>query len=168
MANFFDRFDAAQSRSGNFFDQFDTPSRSPQNVSDDVVMGKPDIGRGRALAIGAGQGVTANFFDEYSGLFEAGKTGNRVADAANPLHALVGLARVGYENLTGKNDPTLSGLITGQQPKGPSTAAYERGRDTARAETRTAQEQYPGTTLAGEVGGAIVNPRGNLGRKGSQ
>src|SRR5262249_14715291 len=125
-----------------------------------------DIGRGTAAGVGFIQGINAKFGDELAGLQAAGGGPTAVLRApvqAGPAAALypylVGLARLGYEKLTGQNDPTMGGVITGEQS---ATSAYEQGRDQFRDLAKTAEEQYPGTTLTGEVGGAIFSPLGKV------
>lgn len=106
---------------------------------------KPDVGQFNAFLSGARQGVTANFGDELSGVSAAaGMPGINVAGI--DTGTLIGLARLGYEYFTGQ--------------KGEATAAYERARDAARAQTAAAQEQYPITTTAGEFAGAVALPVG--------
>lgn len=106
--------------------------------------GYPDIGRGQALATGALQGVTANFGDELSGVMAAGD------NAPAMLRLPVGAARLGAEFGSGQ--------------AGPATDAYEQAREVTRANTQAAQEQYPGTYTAGNIGGAVAVPGGALAR----
>lgn len=103
-----------------------------------------DVGRGTALKEGALSGVSANFRDEIYGLSEA----SGLPAALGGFRAPVGAARMAYESLTGN--------------PGDATQAYERGVEEKRAVQKTAQEQYPGTYLAGEVGGAVALPGGAL------
>lgn len=139
------------------------------------TTGVQDIGRGTALGVGALQGVTGNFGDEISGVLAAGSpvSGDSLpakaidyATSALPTSAIpkfgVGAAKLLYEKLAGKNDPNLSSLITGESPKGGATQKYEEARDYVRDQARAAQEQYPGTYIAGNVGGAIASPISRL------
>ncbi len=109
----------------------------------------PDVGRAGALAIGAGKGLSANFGDELSGLNAA--SGSPIPGIlSGPVPWAVGAARMGYETLTGK--------------PGAATDAYEQERERVRANIRAAEQQYPGTTLTGEVVGSAVIPAGGAAR----
>lgn len=121
---------------------------------------QPPMGAGPAFVTGAAQGATANFGDELSGL-QAAATGGELSTGHPmplPMSAIVGLARLGVERLTGQNDPNLSSLITGEQKKGPGTTAYEQARDKWRATVEQAQRQHPVAYTGGQVTGAIATP----------
>jgi len=104
-----------------------------------------DVGRFTALLRGASSGATFNFADELAGILNSPDyMAGRQGEMAGPLQAIGGLAKLGYETLTGS--------------PGEATKAYEQARDAARQELKTAKEQYPGTTLAGELAGAVAVP----------
>lgn len=109
-----------------------------------------DIGRGTAFMRGTKAGVTANFRDELSGLGAAAGRGGDMTILGLPVGKAVGGVRMGIEALTG-------------QP-GEATAAYEAARDRSRAELKQAEEQYPGTTLAGQIVGSVTLPGGAAAR----
>lgn len=164
----------AEAPAGNPFAEFTTgtpdtppttritvrPEQPPGVVPPEQGQGpeQPPMGAGPAFGVGAAQGVTANFGDELSGLTAAGG-GMRVSP--NPIAALappiMGLARLGWEKLTGQDQP--------QQPdpdqpptKGPGTAAYEQARDKWRATVEQAQRQHPVAYTGGQVAGAVATP----------
>lgn len=110
-----------------------------------TAKASPDIGQGMASRVSAAQGVGANFADELSGVRAAGVKIPGLD--AHPLSMLYGGARLGYEALTGDGD-------------GEATKAYTAERDRVRGLTKTAQEQYPKTAIASEVGGAIAGSIG--------
>ena len=140
----------------------------PGGATPDVVPAKdgkptkPDVGRGAALARGVGQGVTVGLGDELlgasiaSGIPEAiagltgedrnafvrvlGKVIEKPATLASPS---IGALRLLYEQLTGK---------------GEATGRYEEVRDIERERNKTAQEQYPGTYLTGQIAGSLAVP----------
>lgn len=146
---------------------------APQSASgffDDVPMAQkpaaPSISRLDALAEGMRSGVSFNFGDEISGLSRAGQEPvagldeieglteddkRRIQDAMSMTpgtDAIVGLARLGYEYLTGK--------------RGQATQAYERERDAVRKDQEEAQKHYRGTYLTGQIGGSVMAPIGGM------
>lgn len=140
----------------------------PAQVRPGMTAEAPDIGRGTAIALGGLQGITARFGDELAGVAAAGRpiqSNSLAANAVNylsmatPAGAIGTLAR-GAAGLVADyfKNPTMSSLITGQKPKGVSTQAYEEARDYIRNLDKTAQEQYPGSYLTGNIGGAIASP----------
>lgn len=168
----------------NVFDQFDATTRAPANAFDqfDVSAGTRSTSQLGALVEGVKSGASAGFSDEITGALAASgipqyleglsptiRNGVIRALFAHPLIAAAGIAggagvggaRVGYEQLTGENDPTLSSLVTGERPKGEATKRYETARDEARGVQKAAQAQYPKTYLAGQVGGALALPGGS-------
>lgn len=151
-----------------------------------LPKGKP-VSQLGAFIEGAKSGLTAGFVDELTGAFAAsglpklfrempasvrssmlnamvGPTTAFAGPAAVGGGIATGLARMGYEQVTGQNDPTLSGLVIGEQPKGEATKAYEEARDASRAEQKAAQEQYPKTFIAGDVAGSLAMPGGAAAR----
>lgn len=156
MANFFDRFDAApqsmaQPGAKNFFDQFEEPQASSGPVKMetgkdgrpvvrmDMSNTKPDKGAVDAAARGIAQGFTANFSDEIRGLVEA--------SGVNP------------------NDPaSLGALISGALKYWSGDKEAKQRYDSAvkreRGLTKTAGEQHPYASTAGEVAGAVILPAG--------
>ncbi len=124
------------------------PQAQPQRsgLFDDIGPAKPDVGRGRAFLTGAQQGASFNFGDELSGAAAAAGTPKELSNPFDgPSNAITGLAKLGYEYLTGGD-----------------TAAkrYSQGRDEFRNLVKQSEEQYPGTTLAGNVAGAVALPLG--------
>jgi len=123
-------------------------------------MFEGDIGATGAAATGAMQGATFNFGDELAGLAAAGRAGAKPA-AVEPEHntfdTLVGLARLGYESLAGKNQPAAAGS---EQPQGEATSAYEQARDRWRATVERAKEQHPYAYAGGNIAGSLAAPVG--------
>lgn len=110
---------------------------APTRVSMDMT--KADRGAVDALARGAASGLTANFYDELRGLVEAG--GAKEQDPAS-----------------------LFGLIQGIYQKSTGGAGADERYSTAvtreRALTKTAEEQHPVASIAGNVAGAVALPVG--------
>lgn len=105
------------------------------------------MGRLEAFGTAMANSGTANFFDELMGATAAGtagmgKTTGAAVNAVPYAPQVLGLARLGYEALMG-------------QP-GDATAAYEKIRDRERERMDQAQQQYPGTALAGTVAGGLA------------
>ncbi|QDM27506.1 hypothetical protein FNL56_16295 [Tardiphaga sp. vice304] len=98
-----------------------------------IKPAEPDVGRGTAIGRGVAQGLTLGGYDEMRGLAEAGGI-----KPDEPM-SLGSLLRGGYRYMTG----------TG-------TEGYEAGRGRAAAEYKTAEQQYPGSTMAGNLGGAVA------------
>lgn len=105
-----------------------------------------DIGQLEAARIGLRSGLSANLYDEGSGLHAAARAGLGLPEGTRTsavFTPLMGLAMLGYEYLTGT--------------RGEATKAYEAARDKARDEYRRAEEQYPLTTeVSNEVGGLLL------------
>lgn len=122
------------------------PAAAPANwwANDPVAKPKPDVGRGRAALEGYLSGASGNFSDEVYGASKA----SGLPEILGGFRAPVGAARLAYEHLTG-------------QP-GDATKTYDQAVAEKRGVQQTAQEQYPGTYLAGNVGGAVVLPTGRL------
>lgn len=127
-------------------------------------MGKP-----AAAMEGIKEGASLGLHDELYGAYRASglpEMLDKLDPKARPsavgalITALVGAGRIGYEHLTGQNDPKLSGLVTGQQPKGEATATYEKARDEVRATSKQAQQDQPGAFLGGQVAGSLALPIG--------
>ena len=115
---------------------------------------KPDNGYVDAAARGVASGLTANFSDEIQGARAAAPkipTGPNsemeIPDLVGPIpaRALAGAARIGLGYLTGNEQPL---------------ADYRAGRDEMRAGNKAAEENYPGTSLAGNIAGAVALPVG--------
>lgn len=109
----------------------------------------PQSTRLSAFLSGLKSGASANFGDELSGVFAAGSAGLNLPPDAHQsavMTPLVGLARLGYEYLTGN--------------PGEATKAYEEARDKTRDETKTAESQHPGMYTAGAIGGSLALPVG--------
>jgi hypothetical protein len=117
-----------------------------------AAAAKPDFGQGNAALMGVGQGITANFGDEIVG---ARAAAGLPKDAARSLaltpfvgpliEPAIGAAKLGYEYLTGGDT---------------ATKQYEAARDKYRADAKTAEQQYPKTYMAGNIGGAVAVPVG--------
>lgn len=100
---------------------------------------EPNISTGGALAIGAAKGLSANFHDEIVGASKA----SGLPEFLGGLRAPIGLARMGYEKMTGDFD-------------GKAQRAYEDGRDAVRKYQKAAQAQQPVASTVGEIGGALA------------
>jgi hypothetical protein len=114
-----------------------------------IPHGAP-ISQFAAAMEGVKSGVTAGFSDEIKGLKAASGASDSFFDPRAIAPGLVGAARLGYEKLTGQ--------------EGEATAAYRKARDAERDEQKNAEEQYPKTHFAGEVGGSFVLPAGAAAR----
>ncbi len=112
---------------------------APTRVVMDMGKTKPDRGAVDAGARGVASGLTANFYDELRGLVEA--------NGANP------------------NDPaSLYDLIGGavkywSGDKG-AEQRYDKAATRERDLTKTAEEQHPVASIAGNIAGAVALPIG--------
>lgn len=123
-----------------------TPGQNaPTRVSMDMTKA-PDRGVMDAAARGAASGLTANFYDELRGLVEAG--GAKEQDPASLLGLIQGI----YKKTTGNE---------GADER--YNAAVSREREL----TKTAEEQHPVASMAGNVAGAIALPIGAAGSAGT-
>ncbi|MTW19427.1 hypothetical protein GJ689_24865 [Rhodoplanes serenus] len=123
-----------------------TPGPAPQAGQGDAdpwaaFPAAADVGWARALFEGVLGGASANFRDELYGVARA----SGLPEPVGGLRIPVGAARLAYEALAGR---------------GAATDAYEEGRDRIRGVQKAAEKQYPGTTLAGEIAGAVALPVG--------
>lgn len=126
---------------------------APRVAREGMSAPAPDVGRVNAFLSGIKSGATFNFGDELEGAYAAGQAGfglPKGSHSTGQFTPLVGLARLGYEYLTGQH--------------GEATRAYEATRDQAREDTKTAEAQYPGTTLAGNIVGGAAVPLGAASR----
>jgi hypothetical protein len=107
------------------------------------MSSKPDKGALDAGARGVANGVTANFYDELRGLVEANG-----ADPKDPasLYNLIGGA---VKYWTGDKE---------------AAKRYEASANRERDQTKTAEEQHPYASLAGNVAGAVALPIGAMGQ----
>jgi muramidase (phage lysozyme) len=134
------------------------PTAQPKSgMFDDLIpqtptAAKPDFGQGNAALMGASQGITANFGDEIvgaraaAGLPENAARSLALTPFVGPLiEPAIGAAKLGYEYLTGGDT---------------ATKQYEAARDKYRADAKTAEQQYPKTYMAGNIGGAVAMPVG--------
>ena len=137
--NWWDAAPLAQGESAGFANPVQTSQgqAAPTRVSMDMT--KADRGTMDAAARGAAQGLTANFYDELRGLVEA--SGANPKDPAS-IYNLIGGA---VKYWTG-------------QPE--AVKAYDTAATRERAETKTAEEQHPIASIAGNVAGAIALPVG--------
>lgn len=116
--------------------------------ADPVAPQAPTMSRGGAAALGAAQGVTANFGDELAGVVAASPVSNQFPTPFNVAgQGVMGLAALGYEYLTGGDA---------------AAKRYAARRDEVRGLDKAAQEQYPGTYLAGNIAGAVASPAGKI------
>lgn len=148
MTNFFEQFHdspepAAPSGTANFFSQFhpDVPTDNGRIVvrpSKPEAKG-PDQGVVNAVARGAANGVSANFYDELRGLVEA--------SGADP-----------------KDPASIYSLIHGAVNYWSGDKEAEKRYDTAtereRQLTKDAEIQHPVASIAGNVAGAVALPIG--------
>lgn len=100
------------------------------------------VGTGEALARGAAQGVTANFYDELRGLMEAGGLNPR--DPAS----LSSLLKGAYQYFTGDQG---------------SVQRYDQATARERQTAQEAETAHPYASLAGNVAGALALPVGAIG-----
>jgi hypothetical protein len=127
---------------------------TPSGADDWVTPAQKDIGQAAALKEGLKAGATAGFSDELEGAYAASGARKMLAELPKSrpsamgslVASLYGAGKLGYEYLTG-------------QP-GEATKEYQTARDEARTAQKAAQEQYPKTFLAGDVGGALTFPAG--------
>jgi hypothetical protein len=111
-----------------------------------TVNKKADMGRGGAAVEGIRSGVTFNFGDELAGIAGAAPVPPEMrSPLSGPANFIMGLGQLGYEYLTG-NDA--------------ASKRYEKARDEVRTAQKTAEEQYPGTYMAGQIGGGVAIPLG--------
>lgn len=142
-ANWWDDAPLAEEQAGSSVPQIE-PGKSggPKRLVMDM-SGKPDRGALDAGARGVAQGFTANFGDEIRGLVEA--------SGANP------------------DDPaSLVKLISGALKYWTGDAdAKKRYEETVKREreiNKTAEEQHPVASIAGNVAGAVALPIGAIGQ----
>jgi hypothetical protein len=113
-----------------------------------TVRPQREISRGGAFAEGLRSGVTFNFGDEMAGVAAAAGTPKELdSPFSGPSDFVRGLARLGYEYLTGGDE---------------AAKKYASRRDEVRADQKAAEEQYPGTYLTGQIGGAVALPVGGM------
>jgi hypothetical protein len=142
------------------------PDDTPKDVMEKAIRRRiRDVGIGTAFGIGALQGATANFGDEFAGLLasqiptdeEASARGNRIIETAkNPtLQNAGGVLRDFFSGPVNMGR-TVFELARGQETE--RTKRYEEARDAVRETEKAAREQYPVTTLAGGLAGGLVVP----------
>jgi hypothetical protein len=102
-----------------------------------VQPAAPDVGMATAIGRGAAQGATLGGYDELRGVAEAGGV-----KPDEPM-SLGSLLKGGYRMLTGSGND-----------------AYEAGKNRTAAELKTAEQQYPLSTAAGNVGGTLASALG--------
>jgi hypothetical protein len=118
--------------------------------SDPETVAKKDIGIAKSVGLGAAQGATFNFGDEIRGVQNAAGLPNWVPGGVD---AMVGLAKLGYEYLSGGDE---------------AAKKYREGRDDFRGMVKTAEEQHPVATTVGNVGGALLTaPIGGAAAQGA-
>jgi hypothetical protein len=109
-----------------------------------------EVSQGRAAYEAALSGASGNWRDELYGLAAA----SGLPEWLGGLRIPVGAGRAGYEALTG-------------QP-GEASRLREEAQQRIRAIQQAGQQQYPGTSIAGEIGGAVVSPLARLGGTAAQ
>lgn len=116
----------------------------PKHIED---LSKPS--QLEAVARGAGQGATFGFLDELSGF--AGAIGDK-------------LGRMGVDEVRARNPETQAKIdaIAEEQPS--FLDKYRETRDEERSANEIAAKEHPKTFFASELGGAVANPLGAIGR----
>lgn len=124
------------------------PPKKSQDLSElsDLTTNFEKPSQVRAGFEGALSGASGNFRDELYGASNA----SGLPEILGGLRAPVGAARLGLEYLA----PDTFGDS--------ATKAYEEGRDRIRGVQKAAEKEYPLTSLAGNVAGAIALPVGKL------
>lgn len=118
-----------------------------------TTAAEPEVSQPQALAEGAAQGATFNFSDELAGAHAAANPGvdSPWWSKFNPANAIantvIGAGRLGYEHL---------GAGFGFDPGIDARKAYESKVAERRAMQKAAQEQHPGTYMAGEIAGSFA------------
>lgn len=154
MANVFQQLDEQKAPPANPFSRVDAPGDSPLRITvtparpdspaSTTAPPPPDVGRGTAALEGYLSGASANFRDEIFGASEA----SGLPREWGGFRAPVGAAKMIWEYLS--SNP------------GEATAIYEKARNEKRELQKQAQQQYPGTYLASEIGGALLMPTGKM------
>jgi len=123
----------------------------PKRLVMDMTPKKPDAGYIDAAARGFGSGITGNFTDEISGL--QGAAPGIIKDYGGPVtKSIAGAARLAAHYLTGLDPEALTN--------------YQKDRDETRALNEAAKENYPITSVAGNVAGALALPMGGAAAAG--
>jgi hypothetical protein len=99
-------------------------------------------GYGETFARAAAQGLSFNLADEFAGARNAASTKIPEAVGPIPLRTLAGIARTGFNAITGL-DPGAA-------------KDYEQGRDEFRTAVKEGAQQNPITSTAGNVTGALA------------
>jgi hypothetical protein len=103
-----------------------------------------DVGQGTAFMTGVEQGLTFGFGDELRGI-EAGLGASIPGGVGERLMAAVNIAKQAWGNY--QNNPNDAAM-----------AAYKKAVEDARKLYAQSKQQYPGTTLGGEVAGGAAVP----------
>ena len=138
---------------------FASDASPPQTVAPPTVTPKQplppamqtgDVGQGTAFATGVEQGVTFGFGDELRGI-EAGLGASVPGGTGERLMAAINIAKQAWGNY--QNNPNDAAM-----------AAYKKAVEDARRLYAQSKQQYPGTTLGGELlgGAAVPLPGGPL------
>lgn len=115
------------------------PQSQPQPQAE--TQQQPGVGMGEAIARGAANGATFNFYDELRGLMEAG--GLNPKDPAS----LVSLVQGAYRYFSG--DPAAA-------------QKYDNAATRERAASAAAEKERPYSSIVGNVAGAVALPVGPL------
>lgn len=144
-------------QAANYFDQFDiAPAKAPEPERQPAPEPpqRKEVGAGSAFVTGLEQGMSFNFGDELRGVSAAAGMSPAASLAAKAIpvvgpaiEPVIGLARLGYEAMTGGGD---------------ATKKYEAERDAARERYRAAEEQQPFANAVGNVAGALAIPVGGV------
>jgi muramidase (phage lysozyme) len=109
----------------------------------------PESSQLRAALEGLRSGMTFNFGDEIAGVGAAsGLPGVARAVVPPGMNEIIGLARLGYEYLSGQ--------------QGGATSSYKTARDEVRGAQQAAQKDHPGTYLGTNILGAVAMPIGGI------
>ena len=145
MPDAWDQFPDAAPPQQDAWAQFpDAPSprlKAAQRELSNLSQIRPEVSQGRAALEGALSGASGGLRDEAFAASEA----SGLPGILGGFRAPIGAARLGYEAATSP---------------GSATEAYNRALERIRAVQKTGRENYPATTLAAEVGGALALPFG--------
>lgn len=141
----------------NPYEQFANQGATPaaSNPYQQFAPDRPQTSKPAALMEGMKEGASFGLHDELYGAYRASgipEMLDKLDPHARPsavgalITALIGAGKVGLEHLTGK--------------PGEASSTYEKARDEVRATSKQAQEDQPGTFIAGQAAGALAVPIG--------
>src|SRR5882724_860027 len=123
----------AEKGPSSFFDQFSAPAK-PTGA---------EHGSLETAALHGVHGLTSGFSDELAGL---GAVSGANRPSLNPVDLMHGLARMGYEKLTGGHE---------------ASDEYTKARDERRKELEESQAQHPVVGTLSDVAGSMAVPGGS-------